>query len=54
MPTCGVDKPVQVPSRRILEGDLKYFMHLFERMTEKVDQHRHGVRTLSKHVHTRP
>jgi len=52
LPTYVVDKPDQMPSPRLLEGDLKYFMHMFERLTEKVDQYRNAVSTLSKHVHT--
>jgi len=42
--TYVVDKPDQMPSPRLLEGDLKYFMHMFERLTEKVDQYRNEVR----------
>jgi len=37
--TYVVDKPDQMPSPRLLEGDFKYFMHVFERLTEKVDQY---------------
>jgi len=52
LPTYVVDKPDQMPSPRLLEGDLKYFMHMFERLTEKVDQDRNEVSTPSKLVHT--
>lgn len=52
MPKYVVDKPDMMPSARLSEGDLKCFMHMFEKLEEKFDLYREEVCTLSRSVHS--
>jgi len=53
MPKYVVDKPDMMPSARLSEGDLKWLMHMFEKLEEKLDQYREEVCTISRSVYTR-
>ena len=52
MPKYVVDKPDMMPSARLSEGDLKCFMHMFEKLEEKFDLYREEVCTISRSVHS--
>ena len=51
LPKYVVDKPDQMPSARMVEGDLKCFLYMLERLEQRMDLYRDEVNTLGKSVH---